>query len=74
MSEFKTFIYEDWTGLNYTVRWRNQEDCLAARRFLEELLGGPASTIEGHDHFVLDKEQQLDALGAFCRGLGYGRR
>lgn len=68
---FKTFIYEDWTGLNYTVRWRSQEERLAARRFLENLLGGPASTIEGHDHFVLENEQQLDALIAFRRKLGY---
>lgn len=73
MSGFKTFIYEDWTGVAYTVRWRSDADRLAARRFLEKLLGGPASMVEGHDHLVLDTEQQLDALIAFRRELGYGR-
>ena len=72
MSEFKTRFYEDWTGVEFTLRWRNQDDYLAARRFLEGLLGGPASTIAGHDYFVLDNEQQFDALFAFRRELGYG--
>lgn len=72
MSEFKTRFYEDWTGVEFTVVWRNQEDRLAARRFLERILGESALTRAGHDYFVLDNEEQFDALFAFRRGLGYG--
>lgn len=73
MSKFKTRIYQDWTGVHYDKVWRSREHYLAGRRFLEDLLGGPASTIGGYDFFVLDTEQQLDALLAFRRKLGYGR-
>jgi hypothetical protein len=72
MAEFKTRFYNDWTGVEFALRWRSQDDYLDARRFLEDLLGGPASTIAGHDYFVLDDEQQFDALFAFRRELGYG--
>lgn len=73
MAEIQTIIHEDWTGVEYGLPWRSQEDCLAARHFLEKLLGGPASTADGHDHFWIDTEQQLDALFAFRRKLGYGQ-
>ena len=63
----------DWTGVEYGLPWRDQQDCLTARRFLEKLLRGPASTADGHDHFVFDTEQQLDAFYAFRRRLGYGQ-
>ena len=72
MAEFTTTFYKDWTGIQFTWRWDNQNQHLAARRFLENLLGGPASTVDGGDFFLLENEEQYDAALAFRRELERG--
>ena len=69
MSKFKMEFYEDWTGVNYTGRWRNREHWLAGRHFLERLLGASIPSAEDDNYFVLENEQQLKALIAFRREL-----
>jgi hypothetical protein len=69
MADFKTILYKDWTGAHFEWRWSRQDHYLAARKFLETLLGGPASPVEGGDFFLLENEQQYDALIAFRREL-----
>lgn len=72
MSEAKTIFYKGWTGVEFTWRWNSEEHRLAAREFLERLLGGPASVVEGTDFFVIENEQQYEALVAFRRELERG--
>jgi hypothetical protein len=69
MPGFKTFFYKDWCGVEVEWRWTREDHYLAARQFLENLLGGPASAVEGGGFFLLENEQQYDALVAFRREL-----
>ena len=68
MAESKTTFYKDWTGVEFTWR-RAEEHRIAARKFLEQLLEGPPSIVEGTDFFVLENERQYEALLAFRREL-----
>jgi hypothetical protein len=74
MSEAKTIFYKAWTGVEFTWRWNSEEHRLAAREFLERLLGGPASTLEGRDFFVLEHQHQYDSLVAFRSELERSER
>jgi hypothetical protein len=72
MAPFTTILYKDWTGVEVRWTWRTKARFLAARKFLEELLGGPASPVDEADFFLIENEQQYDALLAFRRKLERG--
>jgi hypothetical protein len=72
MGAFTTILYKDWTGVEVRWNWRTKAHFLAARRFLEQLLGGPASPVDKADFFLIENEQQYDALLAFRRKLERG--
>jgi hypothetical protein len=72
MAAFTTILYKDWTGVEVRWNWRTKAHFPAARRFLEQLLGGPASPVDKADFFLIENEQQYDALLAFRRKLERG--
>ena len=69
VATFKTILYKDWTGVESEWRWSRKEHYIAIRSFLEKLLGGPASTVDESDYFLIENEQQYEALLAFRREL-----
>jgi len=73
MSELIMDFDEYWTGVVFTLRWRNEEEYRQGKAFLKELLGPEGGV--GVDEagripsYYLENEQQYDALMEFRRTL-----
>jgi hypothetical protein len=73
MSELIMDFYQYWTGVVFTLRWRNEEEYRQRKAFLAELLGPEGGV--GVDEpgrvpsYYLENEQQHDALMDFRRTL-----
>lgn len=73
MSKVKMEIYTRETGVEMTLTWRNEEEFLLGKEFLEELLDGDfgfTSIQPGKIPFCyMRDEKQLQALFDFRREL-----
>ncbi len=66
---FRMTFYRYRTGVQFQWRFSRRDHYLAVKRFLEDLFGGPGSTTGGDDFFVIETEEQYDAMVAFRRRL-----
>lgn len=73
MSELIMDFYYYPTGVVFTLRWRNEDEYLQGKTFLNELLG-PGGGVGVNEpgrvpSYYLENEQQHDALMDFRRAL-----
>lgn len=70
MTEFKTLFYNARTGVQFVLVWKDEEHYRAGRVFLDKLTGGAyLGEGESTDTYILETEQQYDALFEFRREL-----
>jgi hypothetical protein len=77
MSGFLMEIYNAESGIEFGLRWNDEQEYLLAQAFLKELVGGPCGRNEYHpdkpEFYYLENNRQRDALLAFQRKLLSGR-
>ena len=76
MSEFAMDFYEQTSGVEFTLRWRDEREFLLGQAFLKELLGdgfSVGSQEPGKNPFYyLENRQLLDTLLEFRQKMRAG--
>lgn len=68
MVNYRTGIYNAETGVRYYLVWKNRDEYVAGRAFLDRLTGGAyLGHSEERDTYILETRRQFEELVAFRR-------